>query len=850
MFRVTLENLLAHRRRLLSTFLAVVLGIAFLSGTIVLGDTIKAAFNHLLATVNSGTDAYVRRVAISNGSAEEGVFGQGRRGELDESVTATVKAVPGVAAAEGEISAGGVQILDRKGDVIGGAGPAGRSRGGSWKVDAHLNAFQLVSGRAPESAGDVVIDRASAKTAGYRPGDAVSILTPDRHQFTVTGIAKFGTEDSPGGGSYALFTLPEAESLFTAPGKVDAVAARAAPGVSQDTLVKRIAPVLPNNTEVLTGAAIIKETQDSFQQRIGTFTTVLGSFAFVAVIVGGFVIYNTFSILVAQRSRETALLRALGATRRQVLRAQLLESFLVAVIASAIGVVAGIGVGALLRAMFRAGGFPFPPGGLVFHASAAVIGLTVGVFITMLAAVMPAVRASRVAPVAALRESAIDTSHTSRGRLVIGTVITVLGVGLVLGGVVAKRAAPIGFGAALSVIGTVILGPVVARPMAAIVGSPPARFRGVAGVLARQNAMRNPRRTAGTAAALMVGVAVVAFFTVLGASLQATTTDQISRSFVGDLAIATKGFGGGGLSPELSKQVNNLSEVDVAAALRGTEAQVNGDNQFLIATNPVALQRVLAIDVVSGSLRDLGVNKVAVSDTKAKSAGLEVGDSVNMVFPETGSQRFTVGAVFKKNDVLSSYVITTEANDANVVRPRDQQIFVKFRSGVPFERGRTAVEAVAKPYPNATVQDEHDLKQSYVQQINSFLAIIFGMLALAIIIALMGISNTLQLSVYERTRELGLLRSVGSLRSQVRSMVRWEAVIIALFGTVGGLLLGVAFGWAIVHGLGRDQHLLFAVPAGRIVLIMIVGAVAGVLAALRPASRASRLNILQAIATE
>src|SRR5262249_23736680 len=275
-----------------------------------------------------------------------------------------------------------------------------------WLTDPKLNAFQLVSGRAPAGPNEVVIDRASSKAAGFTEGDTVTILSPDRHDYTVVGVAKFGTEDSPGGGSYALFTLPQAESLSTAPGKVDAILARATSGVSKAELVKQITPLLPSGVEVLTGAQIVKETQDSFQQAIGGFTKVLSSFAFIAVIVGGFVIYNTFSILVAQRARETALLRALGATRAQVLRSQLLESFLVALVASAVGVVGGLFVGALLRGLFRAVGFPFPPSGLVLHASTVIIGLVVGVVITMIASVTPAIRASRVAPIAALRESA------------------------------------------------------------------------------------------------------------------------------------------------------------------------------------------------------------------------------------------------------------------------------------------------------------------------------------------------------------------------------------------------------------------------------------------------------------
>lgn len=850
MLRLTVKGILAHRRRLLSTGLAVVLGIAFLCGTFVLGDTIKRSFDNLLATVNSGTDAYIRR--SDSIEAGEGSISRRDRGQIDESLLTPVRSIPGVAAADADLLTGGVRILGRDGKVVGGDSRRGPSFGANWRLDQQLNPFKLVAGAPPQAADDVVVDRGSARTGNLHVGDQITVLVPDAQTFHLAGIVTFGDQDSPGGASYALFTLPTAEQYLGARGRIDGIVVRARAGVSQDALTAQLRPALPAGVEAVTGAAIVKETQDAFQQRISGFTKFLSSFGFVAVIVGAFVIYNTFSIIIAQRTREMALLRAVGGSRRQVLAGVLLEALSLAVFASAVGVVGGVGVGAALRALFQAGGFAFPPGGLVLSPRTVVAGFIVGLLVTMLAAVMPAIRASRIAPLEALREAALDVSAASRWRIGVGAVVTAFGLFEIVSGVAGKHATPIGIGAAATLIGMIVLGPVTARPVSRVIGLPLAKFRGVTGSLARENAMRNPRRTAGTGAALMVGVTVVMFFAVIAASLRATTNDQINRSFVGDLAVTPATFGfNAGFSPALTAKLRVLPQVAEAVPLRFGEVELAGATVGVVSTDPAAFAKVVRIDTTAGSLQDLGVDRVAISDTKAETERWHVGDTVTIRYPDTGAKPFTIAAIFKTTDLLDApIVVSTQADDANTPRPLDRQVLVKLRAGVDFATSRAAIEAAVKAYPTARVQDSHDLKQSYTSRINGFLAIIFGMLALAIVIALIGIGNTLQLSVFERTRELGLLRAVGSTRRQVRSMVRWEATIIAVFGTFGGVMAGVAFGWAIIHGLGRDNNVLFAVPVGQAVVIMIVGAAAGVLAALRPASRAGRLDILAAIAAE
>lgn len=851
MLKVALKGVRAHKRRLMSTSLAVLLGVSFLCGTLVMGDTIQRTFANLLATVNSGTDAFVRSSQTIS-SAAHGPGAEVQRARIDASLLAKVRQVNGVAAAAAQV-AGRATIFDKQRNELGAGAEGGPPNlAFSWIDDQQLNPFRISAGRAPAADGEVVIDRASAKQAGYAVGDTVSVGVPDARAFTLVGIATFGNQDNAGGATTALFSLPEAETLFSSPGKVDSISARAAPGVSQTELVQRISAILPPGIEVLTGAAITKEQQDSFQARISAFTTFFSAFGYIAVLVGAFVIYNTFSIIIAQRTREIALLRAVGASRRQVLGSVMVEAVAVGVAASVVGVIAGIGVGALLRAFFGAVGFSFPSGGLVLRPATVITGFVVGTGVTLFAALAPALRASRVAPLAALREGAVDTSSTSRTRGVAGALATLIGVLLVARGIASKDVTPIGFGAIVTLIGMIIAGPVVARPLSRVLGFPALRLKGVTGRLARDNAMRNPRRTSGTAAALMVGVAVVSVFTVLAASLKATADDQITKSFIGDLVVTSgMGFERGALGPELASKLAALPQVEAAAPIRRTDVEVNGKARSILATDATALSKVLRLDVVSGSLASLGDAQIAISDSESRDQRLSIGDTVTLSYPDTGSHRVTVAAIYKSLEpISSSYLISTKLDNANQIAPRDSFVYIKLKPGANVAAARTEVRQAIAGYPTAKVQDLASLKQTLTGHVNSLLAVLFGMLALSILIASIGISNTLQLSVHERTHELGLLRAVGTTRKQLRSMVRWESAIIALFGTVGGIALGDAFGWSVVNGLGRDNNILFRIPIGQSLFIVACGAMIGVLAAVRPAARASRLDVLRAIATE
>ena len=604
MLNVTLKGLRAHKRRLVGTFLAVFLGIAFLSGTLVLGDTLRANFGTLFADANAGTDALVRSAATIEADGGRGPDLDGRS-LIPSSLADRVRNVAGVAAAEPSITGYG-QLIGADGNAVGGNGPPRLA--GNWITDPELNPYKLVEGRAPQTTEEVVVNRGAAEAGQLRVGDTTIVQTPEPVRVTVVGIATFGTGDGFGAVTFTAFNLAGAELHVTKrPGVASSVVVRAAPGVDQGELAARLRPVAGGGNEVLTGAQFTAESTDEIgRQFLDVFTTMLTVFAGVALLVASFSIYNTFSILVAQRTRESALLRALGAVRGQIVASVVLEALLIGLVASAAGLLGGVGIAGLLKGLFDSFGFSLPAGGLAFDAGTTITAMVVGTTVTLAAGVFPAVKASRVAPVAALREQAAESTATSRLRALAGAVLTVVGVGVVLASVLGDSAIVVaGLGAVLTMVGVVVFGPVVARPAAAVAGWPLARLRGVTGGLARQNAMRNPRRTSGTAAALMVGVGVVTLFTVFAASIRTSIDDTVSKSFGGDLVVTTGSFGGGGLSPALAPQLAALPEVRTAVGLGQGVVQVDGRGRRVTVADVGSLAAVLDVDLQEGALERL-----------------------------------------------------------------------------------------------------------------------------------------------------------------------------------------------------------------------------------------------------
>jgi putative ABC transport system permease protein len=853
--RVTIKGLLAHKLRFALTALAVMLGVAFMSGTMVLTDTISRTFDNLFADVNRGTDAYVR----SAQSLSSGFGGAARRqrGRVPASLVPEIQSVPGVAAAEGNLQFY-AQLVGKNHKTIGNPQQGAPTFGFNWGTVKALNPYRLEpGGRAPQ--GDqVVIDAASAKNGGFKVGDTVTVLTqgPPK-QYQIVGIAKFGDADSAAGSTAALFDTPTAQAITVATDQFDSISVVAQPGVSQQTLKSRIAATLDNKTyQVLTGAQITKENQSDIQNALSFFNTALIVFALVALFVGCFIIFNTFSIVVAQRIREAALLRALGASGRQVMTSVLTEAVLVGLFASVIGLAAGILLSTALKALLDVFGFDIPAGGTVVTAQTVIVALLVGTLVTIISAIVPARKASRVPPIAAMRDVATEGRPHSGRRVLIGIAITALGVLVLFAGLFGGAGIQfVGLGALVVFIGVFVLGPVLARPLSDVIGSPLPRLRGITGTLARDNAMRNPKRTSATAAALMIGVALVGFITVFAASTKRSIDVQVDRAFKADYVITTgSGFGGGfgGFSSALANDVAKLRQVGASSPLRFNQAEFDGSSKFFVALQPQSAGALFDLKVEAGRLTDLGESgSVAVSRAVADDHHWKIGSKLPVRFPN-GTSELTVRTIYGNGQKqgLSDYGLSLATFDQHYTSQLDQQVYVKLAPGVSPAEGRKALDGVLKAYPNAKLQDRTQFKEAQAAQINQLLNLIYALLFLAVLIALIGIANTLALSIYERTRELGLLRAVGMSRRQLRSSIRWESVIISLLGTFLGLVIGLFFGWAVVEAL-KDQGITeFAPPGLQLLLVVLLGGFAGVLAAVVPARRAAKLDVLRAVTIE
>jgi putative ABC transport system permease protein len=847
MLTLTLKEMRGHGRRLVGTAVAVFLGVAFLAGTLVLGDTLRNNFDNLFADVNAGTDVVVR------GATDLGIEADEPRGLIDRSLVDEVAAVDGVAAAEPQIEGLG-QLLGADGDAVGGNGPP--QLAGSWTTDEELNPYRLAEGRAPEADDEVVVNRRAADEGDLAIGDRTTLLTPEPVEVSIVGISTFGDEDGLGGVTFTAFTLEGAmEHVTKNPDGVSSIAVRAEDGISQDELVTRVGDVLPDGVEAVSGTSVATQNSDDINELfLDMLTTFLTVFAGIALLVATFSIYNTFSIIVAQRTRTAALLRAIGASRRQVLVSVVIEAAVVGVLASLAGLAGGIAVAGLLKGLFDAAGFALPAGGIVVTGGAVLVSVVVGVVVTLLAGVVPAIKASRVPPLAALRDVAVERTSPSAPRVVAGAILA--GVGIAITAATALADDPslgiVGLGAVITLVGTVVLGPVVARPVAGLLGAPLARLRGLTGSLARQNAIRNPKRTAATASALMVGVGIVTLFTVFAASLKESTADTIDRSFAGDLVISSGPFGGS-LSPQLAADVGDLPEVDSAVGIGRGFASIDDDTREMTVADPADLDAAVDVDVTSGSLADLANDEIAISEATADANGWSLGDPVTVTFADGASADLTVGATYDVSDIVGGYVVPLETYAPHTNQPVDSTVVIDLADGTSLAEGKAAVERVAANYGDPDVEDREEFAATMSAGADMFLTIIYALLALAIIIALMGIANTLSLSIHERTRELGLLRAVGQTRGQLRSMVRWESVIVATFGVVGGVGLGVFLGWALVEAAGNTPGSViseFVLPVTRLAIVVVVGAIAGVLAGLRPARRAARLDVLGAIAAE
>lgn len=839
MLKVTLTNLRAHKRRLIATFAAVTLGVAFLVGVLVQTATLQAGFDKLFDTESASVDAVVRSDQKITDGDDETI-----RPRIPGSFLEQVQALPGVADAQADVR-GRATIIGKDGDALGGLGPPTLAM--TWIDDPALNPYRIASGRAPTGVDEVAIDATSAQDGDLHVGGTATVLTPDPVQATVVGIVHFGDQDSQAGVTATMFSPAGARAhLAGGSADVDRILVDAEPGTSQAALVHRIERLAPHRTQVVTGEAFRLENRDAVDDVMGFLRPALLSFALIALLVASFSIYNTFAIIVAQRTREAALLRAIGASRGQTLRAVLVEAVIIGAVASAAGVGVGIGVAALLGTVLAGGGLSV--GNSLELVPATLLGsVLLGTAITALCALGPAVRASRVTPMAALRETAVDRTGATFGRLALGGLLAAASVGLVLLGTTSESMAAAAGGVAAAVIALAVVGPALAGPVGRFLGAP-LRLRGITGDLARQNAVRNPRRTASSSTALMIGVAVVALFTVVGASLRSSLDHTINTSFGGDL-VATAGTGNTTFDPAIATTVAELPEVSAAAGFGDAPMRIAGKDELVGVSDPDQVAAVLDLGVQHGSISDLRGPSLAVSTERAEANGWEVGSKVPYQLLDGTEGDLTVRAIFANTDFAPDLLADTAFAQGHGAPVEDFMVAVDLKPGVSIAEGRKAVEAAVASVPTIDVQDKEEFAKAIGSQIDQILLLVYGMLALSIVIALIGIANTLSLSTFERTRELGLLRALGQVRSQTRAMVRWESVVIAVFGTTLGLATGIFGAWALVRSAGGGELSQFALPVGSLAVVLGLGALAGVLAALRPAARAAKLDPLQAIAT-
>ncbi|MBD8868435.1 ABC transporter permease [Nocardioides donggukensis] len=849
MFRAALRSLLGRKLRLLMSTFAIVLGVGFVAGTLIFSDTLSRSFTAIFAS--SVGDVVVR--------PEGGPVGEGGPSTVTIPATLTqdLAAVEGAARADGNVEAFGVFVIDADGKPIGGAGPPALA--GNW-TDAPagngLTSLVITEGREPEGPGEVVLDAKTAEKSGYDLGDDVSLVTAFQQAElspTLVGTADFGDGGSLNGATLAIFETGAAQDLFL--GGQDAFNSywvTAADGVSQEVLRDRVAEVLPEGVEAVTGDEAADESASQLLTAISFITTFLLIFAAISLVVGSFLIVNTFSILVAQRSRELALLRALGASRRQVRRMVLIEATVVGLVGSTLGLGLGVLLFLGIRAAFGQFGLDISGTAMVFEPRTVLAAYAVGVVVTVLAAWVPARRTSRIAPVAALRDDVALPEDTLHRRFLVGLALVAagaVGIGLALFGSVPRAGYVLGGGTLAVLLGVAAASPVLARPFLAGTSSGYARGFGAVGTLAGQNSRRNPRRTAATASALMIGLTLCVTMAIVGSSAKASVDAAVEENFVGDFVVSN--VFGVPFSPSVADRIEeDVAGVDSVTRLRFGPVEVDGEREGLLGTDPASLAETAQIEMVEGSLAELDASSVVIAEDVAEDRGVGVGDRLE-VQAIGGDSTFTVAGIFAENPVLSfPLVVTLEAFADAGFQPSDNFLFVDVAAGSDREAARAAMEDIVAGNTLVSVKDQEGLAEEQRGPIDQLLTLIYGLLALALVIAVLGIVNTLALSVIERTREIGLLRAIGLSRRQLRTMIRLESVVIAVLGALLGTGLGLVFGVVLMKDLESEGLEVIAVPWGQLAAFLVVSLLVGVLAAVFPARRAGRLDVLRAIATE
>ncbi|CAM5668855.1 ABC transporter permease [Streptomyces griseomycini] len=842
MFRTALRNVLAHKARLLMTVLAVMLGVAFVSGTLVFTNTISDALQKQSAKGFDHVDVAVTPEWKDAKGDEVGESQELTRALVDDSAR-----VPGAERAVGVVT-GFTAMADKDGKLIGGGF---QSQGGNyWGTEDPR--YPLVEGHAPKGAGEVLIDSRTAERTGYEVGDTVRlsidgpVLEP-----VVSGI--FTTDDGnvAAGGSLTLFDTATAQKLFGKEGTFDEIAVKAKDGVSETALQAQLEKALPSDVvETTTGQKLADDQAEAIASSMSGLKQGLLVFAGIALFVGTFIIANTFTMLVAQRTKELALMRAVGASRRQVTRSVLIEAFVVGAVAAVAGLVAGVGIGVGLRSLMGTLDATVPDGPLVISPGTIGTAFAVGILVTMLAAWLPGRRAAKIPPVAAM--GSVHAQATTRSlvlRNTLGALFSAAGVAVVLAATTMDGSdgqAPMGLGAVLLIIGVFILTPLLSRPLIAA-AAPVLRLFGVSGKLARQNSVRNPRRTAATASALMIGLTLITGMTVMAGSLQKSIDKMAAAAIEADYVVSMAN--GNGLSPDVERRLKEAGDVTATSPMRNAPSRIDGETEFLTGVDGSTIGGLTELKVEDGAF-EVGGARVVVDRDTAESYGWKAGSDFTVAYEDGEKQELTVAGVYEANEMIRGIMVDTATLAPHTAEPADMLVLVKTSDGAS-DAVKDRLEKALGTNPAIKVQDKQDLSNEIAKMFTLILNMVYGLLAMAVIVAVLGVINTLAMSVFERSQEIGMLRAIGLDRKGVKRMVRLESLVISLFGGVLGIGLGVFFGWAAGQLLGtRMATYELVLPWGRMVVFLLLAAAVGVLAALWPARRAARLNMLQAIKAE
>ncbi|WP_246833621.1 FtsX-like permease family protein [Williamsia sp. 1138] len=839
MRKVSLRNLAAHKLRLVLTVLSVVLGTAFVAGSMIFTATVSTAFDGIFNNVALGVDTQVTPKESNSSGVPDSVLDQLEDNKSELGIAKIMPSYSGPAT---------IAKADGKALQTGGAPSVGSA---FQPPDQRLSDTEsrLIAGRAPAAPNEVALNDSAADEADLKLGSTTKVATTRGMgapmEVTIVGLLNVPGDTS--GFTNVQFVESTAKDLFTDGSHSQAIDLQAVPGVSPEELKSRVGALIGDGYELRTGDQVRQDEKDNINQFLDVFNYILLAFAAIGLIVGTFIIYNTFSMIVAQRVRELALLRAIGASRKQVTRSVLLEAFVVGLIGALIGLAAGIGIAALLRALTSSTGLP--TASLQIGAAAVIACLVVGIGVTMISAYAPARRASKVSPVEAMRESATDGQASLKVRTIIGIVLAVIAVALLAIGAAGEgpgAAATVGGGALVMIFAVVFAAPALSRPFVGAIGSVLARPFGKIGQLARTNAVRNPRRTAATAFALTLGLMLVAVIGTLGSSFKGTIDDAIDTGLTANLIIS--GSQGSGFSPSVSESVDGIEGVESVVSFGAVQAQVDGDSVW--GYSPIGdMETVTPYDMVEGP-PTVEPDGMVVGERTSKEKGWNIGDTVEMTNFDGTVVPVTVTGIFKDNPLVDPWAIGSDAYQKLIPEPLRTDVFAAIKTvpGANIDQISERVEDATADYLTVKVQTPAEFKGEQSSQIDQMLSVLYAMLGLALVIAVLGIVNTLALSVIERKREIGMLRAIGMARAQVRRTIYIESLLIAIFGAVLGVVLGVAFGWALVRtlrywGLGDPVF-----PWGLIVITLVGAAIVGVLAALWPASRAAKTKPLEAIA--